>query len=339
MPVPIAINGFGRIGRLLVRALSNHPELQLVHINEHSGGIETAAHLMQFDSVHGKWEHEAKVQGDELSLNSQIISFSEFTNLSDAPWAQSEAEIIVDCTGSFRTLDTLSSYLELGMSKVVVAAPVHDPKALNIVMGCNDDLYDPEVFDIVTAASCTTNCIAPVVKVLNEKIGIEKGLITTIHDPTNTQVVVDYPLEDLRRSRSALNSLIPTSTGSATAITKIFPELSGKLDGIAVRVPVLNASLSDCVFEVSQTISAREVNDLLEEASTSSLSGILGFEHRPLVSTDYVNDTRSGVVDGPSTTVIDGNLVKVLIWYDNEYGYVHRLAELTAKVASQLSNN
>ena len=206
-------------------------------------------------------------------------------------------------------------------------------------MGCNDDLYDPEVFDIVTAASCTTNCIAPVVKVLNEKIGIEKGLITTIHDPTNTQVVVDYPMEDLRRSRSALNSLIPTSTGSATAITKIFPELSGKLDGIAVRVPVLNASLSDCVFEVSQTISAREVNDLLEEASTSSLSGILGFEHRPLVSTDYVNDTRSGVVDGPSTTVIDGNLVKVLIWYDNEYGYVHRLAELTAKVASQLSNN
>ena len=164
MPVPIAINGFGRIGRLLVRALSNHPELQLVHINEHSGGIETAAHLMQVDSVHGKWEHEAKVQGVELSLNSQIISFSEFTNLSDAPWAQSEAEIIVDCTGSFRTLDTLSSYLELGMSKVVVAAPVHDPKALNIVMGCNDDLYDPEVFDIVTAASCTTNCIAPVVK-------------------------------------------------------------------------------------------------------------------------------------------------------------------------------
>ena len=339
MPVPIAINGFGRIGRLLVRALSNHPELQLVHINEHSGGIETAAHLMQFDSVHGKWEHEAKFQEDELSLNSQIISFSEFTNLRDAPWAQSEAEIIVDCTGSFRTLDTLSSYLELGMSKVVVAAPVHDPKALNIVMGCNDDLYDPEVFDIVTAASCTTNCIAPVVKVLNERIGIEKGLITTIHDPTNTQVVVDYPMEDLRRSRSALNSLIPTSTGSATAITKIFPELSGKLDGIAVRVPVLNASLSDCVFEVSQTISAREVNDMLEEASTSSLSGILGFEHRPLVSTDYVNDTRSGVVDGPSTTVIDGNLVKVLIWYDNEYGYVHRLAELTAKVASQLSNN
>ena len=206
-------------------------------------------------------------------------------------------------------------------------------------MGCIADLYDPEAFDVVTAASCTTNCIAPVVKVLHEKIGIMKGLITTIHDPTNTQVVVDYPLEDLRRSRSALNSLIPTSTGSATAITKIFPELSGKLDGLAVRVPVMNASLSDCVFEVADTVTVEKINAILEEASASILNGILGFEHRPLVSSDYVNDTRSGIVDGPSTTVIDGNLVKVLIWYDNEYGYVHRLAELTAKVASQLPSS
>ncbi len=327
------------MGRLLVRALTHHPELQLVHINEHHGGVETAAHLMQFDSVHGKWKHEAKAQGAKLSLNGEIVTFSEFTEPADVPWGETEAEIIVECTGAFRTMESLSTYITKGAKKVVVAAPVHDQKALNIVMGCNEDLYDPEAFDVVTAASCTTNCIAPVVKVLHEKIGIMKGLITTIHDPTNTQVVVDYPLEDLRRSRSALNSLIPTSTGSATAITKIFPELSGKLDGLAVRVPVMNASLSDCVFEVADTVTVEKINAILEEASASTLNGILGFEHRPLVSSDYVNDTRSGIVDGPSTTVIDGNLVKVLIWYDNEYGYVHRLAELTAKVASQLPSS
>ena len=327
------------MGRLLVRSLTQHPELELVHINEHSGGLAAAAHLTQFDSVHGRWEYEATVVGNELSLNGQVITFSEFTEPSEVPWRETGAQIIIDCTGSFRTVDALSSYLEGGANKVVVAAPVHDERALNIVMGCNDDLYDPDAFDIVTAASCTTNCIAPVVKVLNEQIGIMKGLITTIHDPTNTQVVVDYPLEDLRRSRSALNSLIPTSTGSATAITRIFPELSGKLDGIAIRVPVLNASLSDCVFEMAEEVSAQQINGLLEEAAAASLSGILGFEHRPLVSSDYVNDTRSGVVDGPSTTVIDGNLVKVLVWYDNEYGYVHRLAELTAKVASHLPSS
>ena len=327
------------MGRLFVRALSHHPELELVHINEKSGGIETAAHLMQFDSVHGEWKYEAKAEGDALLLNGQTAGFSEYSELEDVPWDDCGAEITIECTGTFRTVDSLSPYLNKRIQKVVLAAPLHDQKALNIVMGCNDGLYDPEVFDIVTAASCTTNCIAPVVKVLHEEIGIEKGLVTTIHDPTNTQVVVDYPLADLRRSRSALNSLIPTSTGSATAITKIFPELSGKLDGLAVRAPVLNASLSDCVFTVTDTVTREKINDLLEKAAESTLNGVLGFEHRPLVSADYVNDTRSGIVDGPSTIVVDGNLVKVLVWYDNEFGYVHRLAELTSKVAAQLPNS
>tara|TARA_B100000686_G_scaffold301251_1_gene336405 strand:+ start:175 stop:1194 length:1020 start_codon:yes stop_codon:yes gene_type:complete len=336
MTTPIAINGFGRMGRLLVRALNHHPGLQLVHVNEKSGGIETAAHLMQFDSVHGKWKGEAKVHDGTLLLNGNSVSFSDFSEPSQVPWDNAGAEIVVECTGAFRTMDSLSHYLEMGIQKVVVAAPVHDERALNIVMGCNDELYDPERFDIVTAASCTTNSIAPVVKVIHEEIGIEKGVITTIHDPTNTQVVVDYPLTDLRRSRSALNSLIPTSTGSATAITKIFPQLTGKLDGLAVRVPVLNASLSDCVFNVSDKVTREEINHLLEKAADSTLNGILGFEHRPLVSADYVNDTRSGIVDGPSTVVVNEDLVKVLIWYDNEYGYVHRLAELVAKVAGQL---
>ncbi|MCH1511952.1 MAG: ArsJ-associated glyceraldehyde-3-phosphate dehydrogenase [Acidimicrobiales bacterium] len=336
MTTLIGINGFGRIGRLVVRALAHHPKLQLVHINEMNGGIENAAHLMQFDSVHGKWKHAAEIQGTSLLLNKNPVRFTEFTQPSDVPWRETGVEIVLECTGAFKTMETLATYLDEGVRKVVVAAPVHDDKALNIVMGCNDDLYDPETFDVVTAASCTTNCIAPVVKVLHEEVGIEKGLITTIHNPTNTQVVVDSPHTDLRRSRSALNSLIPTSTGSATAITKIFPELSGKLDGISVRVPILNASLSDCVFSLTDSMTVPSINELLESAASSTLSGILGFEHRPLVSADYVNDTRSGIVDGQSTIVVDGNMVKVLVWYDNEYGYVHRLAELVAKVAASL---
>jgi glyceraldehyde 3-phosphate dehydrogenase len=327
------------MGRLVVRALAHHPELQLVHINEMNGGIENAAHLMQFDSIHGKWKHDAEIHGNSLLLNKQPVSYTEFPQPSDVPWKETGVDIVLECTGSFKTMESLTTYLDEGVRKVVVATPVHDDKALNIVMGCNDDLYDPDTFDVVTAASCTTNCIAPVVKVLHEEVGIEKGLITTIHNPTNTQVVVDYPLTDPRRSRSALNSLIPTSTGSATAITKIFPKLSGKLDGIAVRVPILNASLSDCVFSLTDSMTAPSVNELLESATTSTLSGILGFEHRPLVSADYVNDTRSGIVDGPSTIVTDGNLVKVLVWYDNEYGYVHRLAELVAMVAASLPPN
>jgi glyceraldehyde 3-phosphate dehydrogenase len=203
-------------------------------------------------------------------------------------------------------------------------------------MGCNDDRYDPAVHRIVTAASCTTNCLAPVVKVLHERIGIERGAITTVHDVTNTQVIVDAPHKDLRRARSALNSLVPTSTGSATAITLIYPELTGKLNGIAVRVPLLNASLTDCVFTMSRDVTVDEINALLRDAADGELKGILGFEDRPLVSADYTNDTRSGIVDGPSTMVIDGRMVKVLVWYDNEFGYAHRMAELAAKVAASI---
>jgi len=204
------------------------------------------------------------------------------------------------------------------------------------VMGCNDHLYDPAKHDLVTAASCTTNCLAPVVKVIHEQIGIVHGMITTIHDVTNTQVIVDAPHKDFRRARSALNSLIPTSTGSATAITMIYPELKGKLNGVAVRVPLLNASLTDCVFEVARATSVDEVNTLLREASGGSLAGILGFEERPLVSADYLNDPRSGIVDGLSTMVVDGTQVKLLVWYDNEWGYANRLMDLAVKVASTL---
>ena len=336
MATRIGINGFGRMGRLVVRALAHHDDLELVHVNEIKGDVETAAHLMQFDTVHGKWKREATVDGDALVLNGQRATFSSHDTPGAVPWDDLGVDIVIESSGKFRTMETLDPYFERGVRKVVVAAPVHDDAAVNIVVGCNDDRYDPAVHRVVTAASCTTNCIAPVVKVLHEEVGIERGLITTIHDVTNTQVIVDAPHKDLRRARSALNSLIPTSTGSATAITLIYPELAGKLNGVAVRVPLLNASLSDCVFTLDRDMTADEVNDLLRTAAEGPLQGILGYETRPLVSADYVNDARSGIVDAPSTMVVDDRMVKVLVWYDNEYGYVHRMAELTSTVAASL---
>ena len=336
MATRIGINGFGRMGRLVVRALAHHDDLELVHVNEIKGDVETAAHLMQFDTVHGRWKREATVDGDALLLDGQRATYSSHDTPGAVPWGDLGVDIVIESSGKFRTMEALDPYFEAGVRKVVVAAPVHDDAAVNIVVGCNDDRYDSAVHRVITAASCTTNCIAPVVKVLHEEVGIERGLITTIHDVTNTQVIVDTPHKDLRRARSALNSLIPTSTGSATAITLIYPELAGKLNGVAVRVPLLNASLSDCVFTLDRDVTVDEVNELLRAAAEGPLQGILGYETRPLVSADYVNDPRSGIVDAPSTMVVDDRMVKVLVWYDNEYGYVHRMAELTATVAASL---
>ena len=337
-PVRIGINGFGRMGRLVLRALPRHPGIELVHVNEMKGGVAMAAHLLEFDSVHGRYPGSVCVDGDALVVDEHRVTYSEHAQPGDIPWADLGVDLVLESTGKFRTVDTLEPYFDGGVSKVVVAAPVKAHEALNVVMGCNDHLYDPQQHRIVTAASCTTNCLAPVVKVLHGSIGIERGSITTMHDVTNTQVVVDAPHKDLRRARSALNSLIPTTTGSATAITMIYPELHGKLDGLAVRVPLLNASLTDAVFQVQREVTVDEVNDLLRTASEGDLAGILGFESRPLVSADYTNDTRSGIVDGLSTMVVDGRMVKVLVWYDNEYGYVFRWAELAAKVAAGLAS-
>ena len=336
MTTRIGINGFGRVGRLAVRALRDHPELALVHVNEHKGGIEAAAHLLEFDTVHGRFAGTVTNDGADMTIDGSRVSFSEHSDPGMIPWGDSGVEIVIEATGAWKTAEALGPHLRQGVRKVVVACPVKSPGVLNVVMGCNDHLYDPEAHQIVTAASCTTNCLAPVVKVLHESIGIERGAITTMHDVTNTQVVVDAPHKDLRRARSALNSLIPTSTGSATAITLIYPELAGKLNGLAVRVPLLNASLTDAVFTMARDVTADEVNGLLRDAAAGSLRGILGFEERPLVSADYTNDTRSGIVDGPSTMVVDGRMLKVLVWYDNEYGYAHRMVELAALVASTL---
>jgi glyceraldehyde 3-phosphate dehydrogenase len=336
MSTRIGINGFGRMGRLVVRALQHQPELELVHINELKGDAATSAHLLEFDTVHGRYAGSVGLSGDALVIDGHVVSHSSHATPGDVPWDHLGVDLVLECTGAFRTVESLEPYFGRGVRKVVVAAPVKHPEVLNVVMGCNDHLFDPAAHRIVTAASCTTNSLAPVVKVLHQGIGIDRGVITTIHDVTNTQTIVDKPHKDLRRARSALNSLIPTSTGSATAITMIYPELQGKLDGLAVRVPMLNASLTDAVFTMSRDVTVDEINHLLRDAADGPLAGILGYETRPLVSADFVNDTRSGIVDALSTTVVDGRLVKVLIWYDNEYGYVFRMAELTAQVAASL---
>ncbi len=338
MTIRIGINGFGRIGRLVVRGMQQHPELQLVHVNDPGADVATAAHLLDYDTVHGRHGGLITNDGTSLNINGDTVTYSSFDTPGTVPWADHGVDMVLECSGRFKTTETLQAYLDGGVAKVVVAAPVKSDGVLNIVMGCNDHLYAASVHDIVTAASCTTNCLAPVVKVLHENIGIERGAITTIHDVTNTQVIVDAAHKDLRRARSALNSLIPTSTGSATAITMIYPELAGKLDGTAVRVPLLNASLTDAVFTMQRDVTVDEINDLFQAAAEGELAGILGYESLPLVSADYTNDTRSGIVDGPSTLVIDGRMVKVLIWYDNEYGYAFRMADLAAKIAASMND-
>jgi len=331
----VAINGFGRMGRLALRAAWHSSEYEIVHINEVAGEADAAAHLLKFDSVHGTWDVEISGQGKSLVIDGKALSYSRNREIKDTPWGELGIDVVVDCTGKFKSKEALAPYLQQGVKKVIVSAPVKDG-TLNIVMGVNDALYDPELHDIVTAASCTTNCIAPVVDVIHREFGIRHGSMTTIHDITNTQSILDEYHPDLRRARACGQSLIPTSTGSATAIAEIFPELKGRLNGVAVRVPLANASLTDCVFEVEKPVTVEQVNKALAEAADGYLSGVLGYEERPLVSVDYTNDQRSGIIDAPSTMVINGTQVKLLVWYDNEIGYVHRMMELVAKVSKAL---
>jgi len=335
MGIRVGINGFGRIGRLVLRAGWCREDIEFVHINEPAGGLEAAAHLLTFDSVHGRWGGNIRPADGQLWIDDRAISFSEKKTPGEVPWQVMDVEIVLECSGKFRTPQLLDPYFGQGVRKMIVAAPVKQG-GFNIVMGCNDHLYDPETHHIITAASCTTNCLAPVVKVIHEQLGIHHGMITTVHDATNTQVIVDAPHKDLRRARSALLNLIPTSTGSATAITLIYPELEGKLNGIAVRVPLLNASLTDAVFEVKRATTVAEVNQLFKTAAAGDLAGILGYEERPLVSSDFVNDPRSAIVDAGSTMVVDSTMVKVFAWYDNEWGYANRMVELAGKVARLL---
>ena len=334
MSINIGINGFGRIGRLDLRSAFGDPNFTFVHINEAHGSAATSAHLLEFDTVHGHWnDHGITSDDDSLTIDGHRITHSQNNTLTATDW--SDCDIVLECSGKFRTPSLLQNYFDQGVKKVIVAAPVKEG-ALNVVVGCNDHLYKPGEHHLLTAASCTTNCIAPVVKVILETFGIRHGMITTLHDLTNTQTIVDAPHADLRRARSAINSLIPTTTGSATAITMIYPELKGLLNGVAVRVPMLNASLTDCVFELKTETTVTEVNAALKAASEGSLKGILGYEERPLVSADYVNDPRSGIVDAPSTMIVNTTQLKLLVWYDNEWGYANRMMDLTKQVASSL---
>jgi len=336
MKIRVGINGFGRMGRLALRAGWNFPEIEFVHINEIGGDGQTSAHLLYFDSVHGRWNREVEGNTDKITIDGKVISHSSQKDFTKAPWRDLGIDIVLESSGKFRTQEQLEPYFTQGVKKVIVAAPVKKG-ALNIVMGVNDHLYEPDKHHLITAASCTTNCLAPVVKVIHEGVGIEHGMITTIHDFTNTQSILDTPHKDLRRARASSLSLIPTSTGSATAIGLIFPELLGRLDGVAVRVPLLNASLTDCVFEVKRQTTIEEVNSLLQSASEGPLKTILGYEVRPLVSVDFKDDPHSAVIDAPSTMVTHGTQVKILAWYDNEWGYANRYAELAQKVARSMS--
>ena len=332
----IAINGLGRIGKLVLRDLiDNGAGGDIVLINDPHSTVEQLSLLMEFDSVHGRWGKNISWKNNTLVLDDKKVKVSHQKIIQALALKENDIDLVVDCTGQFKTGPKIAPYFSAGVKKVIISAPVKDKDALNLVYGINHELYDGSQ-NLITAASCTTNCLAPIVKVIHENLGIKHGSITTIHDVTNTQTIVDRPSKDMRRARSALNNLIPTTTGSAKAITMIYPELKGKLNGHAVRVPLLNASLTDCVFEVERATSEQEVNSLFEEASNKSLKGILGFEKRPLVSSDYTNDPRSSIVDGLSTMVVNKTQVKVYAWYDNEWGYSCRLGDITRMVAGSL---
>ncbi len=339
----LGINGFGRIGRLVFRALWGRPGLEVVHINDPAADAAAAAHLLAFDSVHGRWGQAVAASPEHpgaFTVAGQAIGISRHADPTAVPWRQAGVELVLECSGRFKTPDSLQPYFDrAGLGRVVVACPVQGEvagaEALNVVFGINHHLYDPSRHRLVTAASCTTNCLAPVVQVVHRTFGIRHGSITTLHNITNTQVVVDGFKADLRRARSAGQSLIPTSTGSARAIGLIFPELQGRLNGHAVRVPLLNGSLTDAVFELERSVSVEEVNRAFEAAAAGPLAGILGYETRPLVSIDYVNDPRSAIIDGPSTLVVNGTQLKVYAWYDNEWGYSCRLADLVSHVVAR----
>ncbi|NIZ12622.1 ArsJ-associated glyceraldehyde-3-phosphate dehydrogenase [Phaeobacter sp. HF9A] len=328
-----ALNGLGRMGKLALKPLLESGA-NIAWINDAVGDPEMHAHLLEFDTVHGRWDASFAHDAESVTINGTHLPFLGVRDLSALPLAG--VDVVIDCTGVFKTEARLAPYFDAGVKKVVVSAPVKDGPTANIVCGVNAETYDPAQHRIVTAASCTTNCLAPVVKVIHENLGIKHGSMTTIHDVTNTQTIVDRPAKDLRRARSALNSLIPTTTGSATAITLIYPELKGRLNGHAVRVPLLNASLTDCVFEVERATTAEEVNGFFKAAAEGALKGILGYEERPLVSADYTNDSRSSIIDAPSTMVVNGTQVKIYAWYDNEIGYAHRLVDVALMVGASL---
>ena len=329
----IAINGLGRIGKLVFRHLIDKKlHKKLILINEKNGSVSENTHLIKYDSIHGMWDKNVEIEANEIKFKNKKIKFYNSRTIENIPLRKNKIDLVIDCTGSFKKFDNISQYFKEGVKKVLISAPVHDYRALNLVYGINSYLLKNSDLDIITGASCTTNCLAPIIKVIEENLGIIRGSITTIHNSTNSQTILDNPGTDIRRSRSAFNSLIPTSTGSARAISLIYPNLKGKLDGYAVRVPVLNSSLTDCVFDLKKSTSREEVNNYFKKASKTYLKGILDFEEKPLVSNDFVNNPNSAIIDGISTMVINKKMLKVYAWYDNEWAYSLRLIDLVEMI-------
>ncbi|MDC0093673.1 ArsJ-associated glyceraldehyde-3-phosphate dehydrogenase [Alphaproteobacteria bacterium] len=329
----IAINGIGRIGKLALKILVSN-NFDVKYINELNGNSSNLLHSLEFDSVHGKWAADFKANDNSININEKVINTTFYNKIEDMDL--NEIDIVIDCTGVNNNKTALKKYFDKGTKKVIVSAPIYEENIANIAYGVNQQTYIPSKNNIITAASCTTNCIAPIIKVLHEKIGINHGSITTIHNITNSQTLVDLPQNNLRRARSAINNLIPTTTGSAKAISLIYPELKGKLNGHAIRVPLLNASLTDCVFEMNNPVNENQINALLRNASENELKGILGYEDRALVSTDFVNDPRSSIIDALSTMVVNKTQLKLYAWYDNEWGYANRLVDIVSMVSNTI---
>ncbi len=326
MAIRVAINGFGRIGRKVLRTAIDDESIEIVAINDLTD-TRTLAHLLKYDSVHGTFAGSVETADGQIIVNGKSIKVLEIKNLEEMPWSSEKIDIVLESTGRFTKREKAEIHLKAGAKKVLISAPATDPDA-TIVMGVNDKTYDPLKHSIISNASCTTNCLAPVAKVLHETFGIEKGLVTTIHSYTNDQRILDLPHEDLRRARAANLSMIPTATGAARAISLVMPELKGKLDGMAIRVPTPNVSVVDLVATLSKSTNADEVNAALKQASHGALKGILGYSDEPLVSIDFNGNTNSSIVDSICTKVIDGNMVKIIAWYDNESGFSQRLVEL-----------
>ncbi|NSL53163.1 type I glyceraldehyde-3-phosphate dehydrogenase [Calidifontibacillus erzurumensis] len=333
MTVKVGINGFGRIGRTVFRAAVNHPNVEIVAINDLTDA-KMLAHLLQFDSVHGKFEKRVEVNGNNIVVDGKEIVVKAERDPANLGWGELGVDIVIESTGRFTKRVDASKHLEAGAKKVIISAPAKD-EDITIVMGVNEDKYDPQNHHVISNASCTTNCLAPFAKVLHTKFGIKRGMMTTVHSYTNDQQILDLPHKDYRRARAAAESIIPTTTGAAKAVALVLPELKGKLNGMAMRVPTPNVSLVDLVAELEKTVTVEEVNAALKEAAEGPLKGILDYSELPLVSRDYNGSTASSTIDALSTMVIEGSLVKVVSWYDNETGYSHRIVDLIDYIAKK----
>ncbi|GLY09358.1 type I glyceraldehyde-3-phosphate dehydrogenase [Pseudobacillus badius] len=333
MTVKVGINGFGRIGRNVFRATLKNPNIEVVAVNDLTDA-EMLAHLLKYDTVHGTLEEEVSVEGEYILVGDKKVKVTAERDPALLPWKELGAEVVVESTGRFTKREDAAKHLEAGAKKVVISAPAKD-EDITIVMGVNHEQYDPSSHHVISNASCTTNCLAPFAKVLNDKFGIVRGMMTTVHSYTNDQQILDLPHKDYRRARAAAENIIPTTTGAAKAVALVLPELKGKLNGMAMRVPTPNVSVVDLVAELKEDTTAEEVNAVLKEAAEGELKGILAYNEEPLVSRDYNGSPASSTIDALSTMVLEDNMVKVLSWYDNESGYSHRVVDLVDYIAQK----